>query len=264
MKIKYIIYLIITYSFCLESFAKIPELSVVIPEKALKIDINYSDEVIILQKGIVKKYDIKGNLLASYGNIYINKQTDIISFNTFRTILYCGDFGKIIILDKRFGEVGIIDVYSISGYLVSRVGISYDNSNLWLWDDIRQVLLKTDQKGNIGYVSSNINIYTDIAIHPSIIAEFATRLYLNDSTKGIFVFDNTGTYQKIIPIPQIQSFYEKEGLLFYISDNIIYSYNFLSFEQKEYTRTPILSLLKIGQSILCGINSEGFVEVWNY
>lgn len=263
MKFKIVLYSFFVFCF-LNNYAKVPELSTIIHEKAFNIQINYSDEIIILQKGNVKKFDTQGNLLATYGNIYINQQTEILSYNTFRTILYCPDFGKIIILDKRFGVVNIIDVYNIADYFVSKVGIAYDNSSLWFWDDIRQVLIKTNQKSDIIYVSNNMQIYIGKTIHPNMISELATKLYLNDTTQGLFVFDNTGTYKKIIPIPNIQSFYEKEGLLFYVSGDGVYSYNAMTFEQINYASVPKLNQIKIGQAILCGINSDGFVEIWNY
>ncbi|HNK90427.1 MAG: hypothetical protein K1X26_06090 [Chitinophagales bacterium] len=263
MKLKFAFFSICAFYF-LNNYAKVPELLTTIPEKAFDIQINYSDEIIILQKGNVKKFDTQGNLLATYGNIYINQQTEIISYNTFRTILFCPDFGKIIILDKRFGVVSIVDVYNIADYFVSKVGISYDNSSLWFWDDIRQVLIKTNQKNDIIYVSNNMQIYVGKTIHPMMITELATKLYLNDTTQGLFVFDNTGTYKKLIPIANIQSFYEKEGLLFYVSGDGVYSYNAMTFEQTNYTSVPKLNQLKIGQTVLCGINSYGLVEIWNY
>lgn len=252
-------------AFCSKmSYAKLPEIISIIKEKAFSVHLNYSDEIIVLQKGVIKKYDSKGNYLAMYGNVFINEQTKIISQNTFRTILFCQDFGKIIMLDKRFGEVKIIDVYNIENYLISTIGISYDNENLWVWDEIKQSLIKLNQQGKSIYTTSNINIYTNTNINPFSIDEISTKLYVNDTTKGIFIFDNTGTFKKHIPINNITSLFIKEDMLFYTSNNEIFGYNTMTFETIKFIDTPNLKNIKIGNKIICGINAEGFVEVWNF
>jgi hypothetical protein len=259
--------IILSVLFLLNTFfaqAKIPELNTIIKEKAFAVHINYSDEVLILQKGIIKKFNTKGDLLASYGNIYINKQSKIISQNTFRTILFCEDFGKIIVLDKRFGLVEMIDTYNIENYLISTIGISYDNENLWIWDEIKQALIKINQKGKTIYTTSNINIYTATTLSPYSITEISTKLYVNDTSKGIFIFDNTGTFKKQIPLKNISSFFIKDEILFYIENNEIHTYNLMSFENIKYIDIPTLENLKIGQNIICGTNQEGFVEIWNF
>lgn len=245
--------------------AKVPELNAILKENAFHVQVNYSDEVIIIQRGRVKKFDSQGKFLALYGSIYINEQTKIISQNTFRTILFCEDFGKIIVLDKRFGVVEIIDTYNIENYLITTIGISYDNENLWIWDEIKQALIKINQQGKTIYSTSNLNIYTKTSIVPYAISEISTKLYVNDTSKGIFIFDNTGTYKKQLPITNINSFSIKEDLLLYTTNNNkIFAYDMMSFETINFIDVPNLKDIKIGQNIICGIDANGFIEIWNY
>lgn len=259
-----LIHIIALVFFTQIALAKVPELNTIIKEKAINIHLNYSDEVLLLQKGLIKKYDNRGNLLATYGNIYINEQTKIISQNTFRTILFCQDFGKIIVLDKRFGVIEIIDIYNIENYLITTIGISYDNENLWIWDEIKQALIKINQQGKSIYTTSNINIYTNNSIVPFSIDEISTKLYVNDTSKGIFIFDNTGTYKKHLLIVQITSFFIKDDLIFYISNNEIFAYHTMTFETTKFVDVPLLKQIKVGHHIIAGINSDGYVEVWNF
>ncbi len=245
--------------------AKVPELNAILKENAFHVQVNYSDEVLIIQKGRVKKFDSQGKFLALYGSIYINEQTKIISQNTFRTVLFCEDFGKIIVLDKRFGVIEIIDTYNIENYLITTIGISYDNENLWIWDEIKQALIKINQQGKSIYTTSNLNIYTNTSIVPYAISEISTKLYVNDTSKGIYIFDNTGTYKNHLPIPNINSFSLKEDLLLYTTtNNKIFAYNMMSFETINFIDVPNLKDIKIGQNIICGIDANGFIEIWNY
>lgn len=84
-------------------------------------------------------------IFSNYGSIYINENTDVISVNGFKTILFSPDFGKIIQLDNRLRELDIIDAYNLGTYIITCVGSSYDNNYLWLFDAGSQRLIKLDK-----------------------------------------------------------------------------------------------------------------------
>lgn len=235
-----------------------------ISEYSLKTHINYSDEILILQKGIIKKYNSTGVLMNTYGNLYIDEYTEIISNNTFRTFLYCPNYGKIILLDKRFGEIDIIDVFALDNVLVGAVGISYDNEYLWLWDIGSQKLVKINQLGKIVYTTPTISQWIGIALQVNSIQDIGTQLLINDKSQGIFIFDNNGTYQKQLPIKDACSISKKEQLLVYNQDGKLFAYDQLSFNTIEFINTPNLYDISVGKNIICGTNLDNQVEVWQY
>jgi hypothetical protein len=66
--------------------------------------INTTNDIFLVQKGMLERYNSNGVFFQNYGSIYINENTDIISANGFKTILFSPDFGKIIQLDNRLRE----------------------------------------------------------------------------------------------------------------------------------------------------------------
>lgn len=96
-----------------------------IPKTSADLFINTTNDIFLLQKGMLERYNSDGTFFQNYGSIYINEHTDIISVNGFKTILFSPDFGKIIQLDNRLRELDVIDAYNLGTYIITR-GTSYD------------------------------------------------------------------------------------------------------------------------------------------
>lgn len=244
--------------------AKVPELVRIIKEKPLKVFLNYSDEIFMLEKGLVKKYNADGILLSTYGNIYIDEQTEIIGNNTFKTILFCPDYGKIIQLDKRLGEIAVNNIFTFGNFVISTVAPSYDNEYLWIWDLATQRLVKLNNQQQPVFYSNTISQWTGVELFPQSMQEVVARVLVNDTTRGIFIFDNNGNYKRQVPVTGAMSIKLKDDVLYYVKQGSLFSYDLLSFAEKEYVGTPPLKNLQVGQSMLCGINANGYVEIWLY
>ncbi|MEZ5025546.1 MAG: hypothetical protein R2739_03115 [Chitinophagales bacterium] len=246
------------------SFSAIPTYLKTIEKKPISVFVNTTNDIFLLYKGMLERYNADGTFFQNYGSIYINEHTEIISTTGFKTILYSPDFGKIIQLDNRLKELDIIDVYNLGTFLITCVGISYDNNFLWLFDASTQQLIKLDKNQKAVFESNNLSLWTGTSITPNQIIESGIHLYIVDAQKGIFIFDNQGNYIKTIPIPNISGLKIYDNQLFYYRDNCIYSYQQLTFSEIKYTQTPKLNNIQLGKAILCGTNENGYVEIWKY
>lgn len=246
------------------SFSAIPTYLKTIEKKPISVFVNTTNDIFLLYKGMLERYNADGTFFQNYGSIYINEHTEIISTTGFKTILYSPDFGKIIQLDNRLKELDIIDVYNLGTFLITCVGISYDNNFLWLFDASTQQLIKLDKNQKAVFESNNLSLWTGTSITPNQIIESGIHLYIVDAQKGIYIFDNQGNYIKTIPIPNISGLKIYDNQLFYYRDNCIYSYQQLTFSEIKYTQTPKLNNIQLGKAILCGTNENGYVEIWKY
>ena len=235
-----------------------------IPKIPLEIFINTTNDIFLLQKGMLERYDVDGNFLQNYGSIYINERTQIISVNGFKTILFSPDYGKIIQLDNRLKEIDVIDALSLGTYIITCVGTSYDNNFLWLWDAAKQQLVKLDKDHKAIYTSNTLSLLVGKKINPVQITESGILLYLVDVKNGIFIFDNQGNYIKNIPIEYTRNVKIIDGVIYYFKQNCIYSFDNLTFTETRYTETPDLKNIQIGKTIVAGTNKEGFVEIWKF
>ncbi len=235
-----------------------------IPKSAIQLFINTTDDVFLLRKGMLERYNPDGTFFQNYGSIYINEHTDIISVNGFKTILFSPDFGKIIQLDNRLRELDIIDAYNLGTYIITCVGVSYDNNYLWIWDANAQQIVKLDKDKLPVFTSNTLSMVLGMKINPSQIVEAGIKLYIVDLKNGIFVFDNQGNFIKQIPIENWKDLKVIDNQLFYTKDGVIYSYDNLTFTETRYSQTPDLKDIQVGKTIICGTDKENFVELWKY
>ena len=246
------------------SFSKIPEFVTIIKEKSLAVFINTNDEVFLIQKGIIKKYNNLGVLQQTYGNKFIDDETKMININGFRCILFSPSYGKIIQLDNRLNEIDVINVFDFSNLNVTCVGSSYNNEYFWLWDAATQKLEKLDKNKKIVFESNSISALLGKSINPKYIQEQGILLYISDEENGIYIFDNQGNFIKTIPILGVKAVKVIDDKIYYVKDNCFYSYDKLSFQETKYTESPNLSNQQIGTARICGINADGFVEIWQF
>lgn len=228
------------------------------------IFINTTNDIFLMKKGMLERYNSDGVFIQNYGSIYINEHTEIISVNGFKTILFSPDFGKIIQLDNRLRELDEIDAYNLQNYIITCIGSSYDNNFLWVWDAATQRIVKIDKDQKPIFTSNTISLLVGKKINPRQILESGILLYLVDRQNGIFIFDNQGNYIKNIPLENIRNVTVIDGIIYYIKDDFIYSYDNLTFSETRYTKTPELKNIQIGKTIICGINKEGFAEIWKF
>ncbi|MFN8238927.1 MAG: hypothetical protein U0T77_12220 [Chitinophagales bacterium] len=228
------------------------------------IFINTTNDIFLMKKGMLERYSSDGIFIQNYGSIYINEHTEIISVNGFKTILFSPDYGKIIQLDNRLRELDEIDAYNLQNYIITCIGSSYDNNFLWIWDAATQRLIKIDKDQKPIFISNTISMLVGKKINPRQILESGILLYLVDRQHGIFIFDNQGNYIKNIPIENVRNVTVIDGVLYYVKDNFVYSYDNLTFSETRYTQTPELKNIQIGKTIICGINKEGFAEIWKF
>ena len=246
------------------SFSKIPEFVTIIKEKSLAVFINTNDEVFLIQKGIIKKYNNLGVLQQTYGNKFIDDETKMININGFRCILFSPSYGKIIQLDNRLNEIDVINVFDFTNLNVTCVGSSYNNEYFWLWDAATQKLEKLDKNKKIMFESNSISALLGKSINPKYIQEQGILLYISDEENGIYIFDNQGNFIKTIPILGVKAVKVIDDKIYYVKDNCFYSYDKLSFQETKYTESPNLSNQQIGTARICGINADGFVEIWQF
>lgn len=246
------------------SFSKIPEFVTIIKEKSLAVFINTNDEVFLIQKGIIKKYNNLGVLQQTYGNKFIDDETKMININGFRCILFSPSYGKIIQLDNRLNEIDVINVFDFTNLNVTCVGSSYNNEYFWLWDAATQKLEKLDKNKKIVFESNSISALLGKSINPKYIQEQGILLYISDEENGIYIFDNQGNFIKTIPILGVKAVKVIDDKIYYVKDNCFYSYDKLSFQETKYTESPNLSNQQIGTARICGINADGFVEIWQF
>lgn len=180
----------------------------------------------------INKYAINGKLNCSYSNNILGVIASVDVSNPQKIIVYFKDFTKVLILDNTLSPTSeVIDLTRLELDETSLVCRSYNNG-IWYYDPVRFELIRKDQELETTNSSGNLANALNINIQANYLVEYNNRLYLNDPTNGVLVFDNFGTYLKTIPLYGLGSFQVKDKFLIYANVKAnIELYNFFTLEK---------------------------------
>jgi hypothetical protein len=99
-------------------------------------------------------------------------------------------------------------------------------NHFWFYDAMNFTLRRTNENFKPVIETGNLaQILRIEGLDPNYMVEFANRLYLNNPSSGILVFDIFGTFIRVIPIRGLQSFQINESSLIYFADSKLYRYH---------------------------------------
>lgn len=148
----------------------------------------------------LKKYDAAGDSIAVYNNIRkFGKLYSIDVSNPLKVLLYYKDFSNIVVLDRLLAQRSMIDLKRSNLLQVSAIGLSYDN-NIWAFDEYDNKLKKINEEGRVLLETPDLRTVFQQSISPQQIIDQNKQVYVYDSTNGVFVFDQFGTFKRKIPI----------------------------------------------------------------
>lgn len=160
------------------------------------------------------KYSVKGKEQFRYNNNKLGTLTFVDVTNPFNILLFYADFRTLISLDRNLVETGSFDLYTLDVNEIKAIAQSSDN-NIWLYDDVTFKLKKIRRSGDILIESDDLSLLMGSTIAPNFILERDNRVYVNDPTVGILVFDIFGKYLKTLNFKDLNQFQIANKQLFY-------------------------------------------------
>ncbi|MBI1305190.1 MAG: hypothetical protein GC181_01095 [Bacteroidetes bacterium] len=159
-----------------------------------------------------------------YGNL---EQLDVT--NPFEIYAYYRDQQTVLILDNLFNQLGVISLNNQSTGEITAACRSFDNG-LWYFDAGNTKIIKTDKSLNKKIESLPFSSWTNESWSPVNILDNEKNLFVNDSTKGIAIFDVFANYYKTIDIKGLRNFQVKKDQIFYFDGEYFQSYDFKFFK----------------------------------
>lgn len=193
-----------------------------LPFLVQNVSIDQSGNIFLVSnKGVVVKYNSDGDSLLSYSPKKNAEVSLIEAGNGLKLFLFYKDFQEYLFLDQYLTASPFLSFYpDIIGY-AETASVSTDN-NLWVIDGSDFSLKKYNIESNILEVDSPLEIILDQDDYRvEYIREYHNLLFLYDSNKGIFLFDNFGTLQKKYPLPGLDFLNFYEDHLYFMRDGFL-------------------------------------------
>jgi hypothetical protein len=183
--------------------------------------------------GQIKKLSPAGDSLSVYNQVRnFGQPFSIDVSNPLKILLFYKDFSSVVVLDRFLAVRATIDLRRQNILQPTAVGLSYDN-NIWVFDEFDSKLKRIDEQGNLLSETSDLRIAINQSISPQRILNDNKTVYLADTTNGIFVFDNYGTFKRKVPITKWQSLEVIQNHIISIQNGFISIYDPATFVERK-------------------------------
>jgi hypothetical protein len=145
--------------------------------------------------------------------------------------LFYREMNAIVFLDNNLAYRGKLNFSDAGITQASAIARSYNNT-IWVFDQGDLQLKNLNKEGNLIQASGNVLQFAQSKnLNPSLIIDNGSRVFVNDSTEGILVFDVFANYIKTIPIKLKEEFKILNDELFYRNGNNLISYRFSTLQR---------------------------------
>jgi hypothetical protein len=190
--------------------------------------------VYVVKGNELKKYNKAGKLLYKYSNKTLGNIDFIDASNMLRLLVFYKNFLQIVFLDNTLSLSGEPISLDKIEFQQAQLACSSYNSCTWLYDQQNIELVRINQDFEKIVGTGNLSMLLNMSIQPNYLVEHDNKIYLNNPSTGILIFDIYGTYFKTIPIKNLQSFQPIADRIYFTAEKKIKSYNLKTTEEIEF------------------------------
>lgn len=171
-----------------------------------------------------------GDSLREFNSRKFGNITYIDATDPYQILVFFKDYNLIVFLDNFLSQNGEpLDLQEL-GYDQISFACQSREKGVWLFDPLRQKIIKLDQNFKPTHESLNLAQWFGKNIQPDYMVEFNNQLFITQPNDGFFVFDHFGTFMKKIPLKTAEHPQIIAGKINYMSSNRLCQYNLNSFE----------------------------------
>ncbi len=204
-----------------------------IPLQADFFTVDHLGNIYTIKSDQLLKFNSDYKQVNTYSSKLLGNITAIDVNNPMKIILFYKNLSQVVFLDNTLSQQG--DPVALEGLGLEQATLvcSSINNGLWVYDHRNFQLVRLDQNLKTIAETGNIIQQTGGELQPDFLLERNNWVYLNDTARGILVFDIFGTYSKTIPLKNIDRFNIIEDVVFFDQDNKLYNFSTKTMEQKE-------------------------------
>ena len=182
------------------------------------------------------------------------------------TLIDAGDPMKVLVFYKDLSLITFLDNFMAeTSFNISLMDFGLDqaevvckslNNGIWVYDTKQDKLVKISSALKVEMEILNVQRIIGEAFSPKQMMERTTGLYLNDPTKGIYVFDNYGSFLRKIPELNISKFNVIENIIAFRQGNDINTLNARTLEFNKIYSDSLMTDFSINEKKLYILNAD--------
>jgi len=172
--------------------------------------------------GDIVKYDKNGVQTATVNFKTMGNIHTIDAGNPFEIYVFYKEQNKVMFFDNLLNLRGEADFEKADYFMLSAVARSFDNK-IWIFDlnDLRLKKVRKDLSLELN--SGNVREFAkEKSFAPSYIGDINKKVFLFDSTSGIFEFDIFGNYIRKIVLSNATQTFVSQGHIYFLKTNQVF------------------------------------------
>jgi hypothetical protein len=222
--------------------------SITIGARMLQVD-ELGNAYIVRNDNTLVRYSETGDSSTNFKSISNGDLTYIDVTNPLRILLYYPNFGKLVLLDKMLSLKNELNLRT-QNVINSNVIATSADANLWVYDQFNATLNKIDMQLNYIIHGNDLRQQLTVIPTPVLLCERERKVYMSDTTQGILVFDQYGSYINTLSILGITQFQIIGAQLIYRKANKLYSYDMQQLNETSL-EIPNVNNKTIINALLC-------------
>lgn len=190
--------------------------------------------VYVVKEDELTKYNKSGKLLYKYSDKRLGNINFVDASNMLRLLVFYKDFLQIVFLDNTLTLSAPPISMDKIGFQQAQLVCSSHSNGMWLYDQQNFELVRLDHNIEKKQQTGNLNAILNRSLNPNYLLEYDNRVYLNDPSSGVLIFDIYGTYYKTIPLKNLNYFQPIGDWVYYIFENTVKAYNIKTTEEKQF------------------------------
>ncbi|HPF90600.1 MAG TPA: hypothetical protein PLL57_08070 [Flavobacteriales bacterium] len=151
------------------------------------------------------------------------------AFYSLKPLIFSQEQGQLAMLDNTLAVQGSVLNLPRIGFPQVVLACASVQNGFWFFDQQELGLIRVDAQLRKLANTGRLDQLLGITPAPTAMQEFDSRLYVNDPSTGILVFDLFGTYMKTIPLKEVSSFEVRSGYLYFVQGGLPQVYDMRSF-----------------------------------
>lgn len=197
----------------------------------------------VLQSGNLDAYDKNGTHLVHHSESLMSDITSIDRNSSLKMLVYYGDVPAFQILDNTLSPHS--QVYDLNtAEMMNTIAVCMSaNNTFWAYDGVSFELRRFDENYRILSNSGSTVLMADKVLDPIRMLESNGKVYIADSERGVYVFDQFGSYERLIAQEGLKDMdIENDQILLSTESHLIMLSSSDPIFYKSIDRAGILSL----------------------
>jgi len=206
--------------------------------------------LLIAAKSNLTKLDMDGNYLSHYFPLFQGKISCIDAKDPRRILLYYRQYSYVQFLNQELANAASLSIYSINSRPepvdLNNINLAYttlvclddNNESYWIYDANSTDIVLIDKDNQIDFKADALDQLMDEDPNPNFMIMENGRLFINNPSTGVYIFDENGSFVKILPLMGLRKIQVVKDMLFYTTNSSLAAHNLVTGEE-SYSPLPL-------------------------